>query len=52
MRSKLILKGQTSDIAMYSMLATEWPSRKAAFQDWLNPSNFEGEIQVSPLRVA
>lgn len=52
MRSKLILKGQTSDIAMYSMLAAEWPSRRTAFQDWLSPSNFEGEIQVRPLRVA
>jgi RimJ/RimL family protein N-acetyltransferase len=49
MRGKLILKGQTRDIAMYSLLANEWPGRKMAFEDWLDPSNFDGEQQRRPL---
>lgn len=49
MRNKLILKGQAKDIAMYSLLHSEWPGRKAAFEDWLAPSNFDGEQQRRPL---
>ena len=49
MRSKLILKGQATDIAMYSLLANEWPGRKVALKDWLDPSNFDGDQQRRPL---
>ena len=30
------------DTAWYSMLDVEWPARKAAFQAWLDPDNFDG----------
>ena len=48
-RSKLILKGATRDIAMYSLLASEWPQRRRAMQEWLVPSNFDRGVQRTPL---
>jgi len=44
----MILKGENRDTAWYSMLDSEWPSRKAAFKRWLASSNFDehgGQIQ-------
>ncbi len=52
MRSKLVLKGATRDIAMYSLLASEWPDRRRAMRDWLDPSNFENGIQHRPLALS
>jgi RimJ/RimL family protein N-acetyltransferase len=49
LRSKLILKGVTRDVAVYSLLATEWPDVKRAMRDWLDPSNFDGGVQRSPM---
>lgn len=40
-RQHLIIKGCNRDTAWYSMLDSEWPSRKAAFEQWLDPSNFD-----------
>ena len=40
-RQHLIVKGRNRDTAWYSMLDTEWPARKAAFERWLAPDNFE-----------
>jgi RimJ/RimL family protein N-acetyltransferase len=51
MRRKLILKGVTHDIPLYSMLAAEWPRVKVAMQEWLLPENFIDGRQVAPLRV-
>lgn len=51
MRRKLILKGATRDIAMYSLLADEWPERRQAMQDWLHPSNFANGTQRRPLSM-
>ena len=31
------------DTAWYSMLDREWPARKAAFEGWLAPENFDGD---------
>ncbi len=28
---------------MYSMLDSEWPARKAAFERWLSPDNFNAD---------
>jgi hypothetical protein len=28
---------------MYSMLDSEWPARKAAFERWLSPHNFNAD---------
>jgi RimJ/RimL family protein N-acetyltransferase len=39
-RQHMIVKGRNRDTAWYSMLDTEWPARKAAFERWLAPGNF------------
>ncbi len=52
MRQKLVLKGQIRDIAMYAMLSEEWPVRKQAMQDWLDPSNFDQGRQRQSLKLA
>ena len=49
MRNKLILKGATRSIPMYSMLASEWPERRRAMRAWLDPSNFIDGVQRAPL---
>ena len=40
-RQHMIVKGCNRDTAWFSMLDTEWPARKAAFERWLNPANFD-----------
>ena len=40
-RQHMIIKGRNRDTAWYSMLDSEWPSRKAAFEAWLAPGNFD-----------
>jgi RimJ/RimL family protein N-acetyltransferase len=40
-RQHMIIKGRNRDTAWYSMLDREWPSRKAAFEQWLSVSNFD-----------
>jgi len=50
MRRKWTLKGVPRDIAMYSLLDSEWPARRTALEDWLAPDNFINGVQVSPLR--
>ena len=48
-RQHLIAKGRNRDNAWFSMLDSEWPARKAAFERWLAPENFTpaGEQKVS-----
>ena len=41
-RQHMIVKGHSRDTAWYSMLDSEWPARKAAFERWLAPDNFDG----------
>jgi len=36
-----VVKGQSRDSAWYSMLDSEWPARKQAFEAWLAPENFD-----------
>lgn len=48
-RQHMIIKGRNRDTAWYSMLDAEWPSRKAAFEQWLHPSNFADGVQKEPL---
>lgn len=38
---RVTAKGNNRDTAWFSMLDSEWPERKAAFEAWLDPSNFE-----------
>jgi RimJ/RimL family protein N-acetyltransferase len=42
-RQHMIVKGCNRDTAWFSMLDSEWPKRKAAFERWLDPANFDGE---------
>lgn len=41
LRQHMIAKGRNRDTAYFSMLDTEWPARKAAFERWLAPENFD-----------
>lgn len=40
-RQHMIVKGRTRDTAWYSMLDSEWPARRAVFERWLAPENFD-----------
>lgn len=40
-RQHMIVKGQNRDTAWFSMLDSEWPARRAAFEAWLDPGNFD-----------
>ena len=42
-RQHMIVKGQNRDTAWFSMLDSEWPQRRAAFEAWLKPENFDPE---------
>jgi RimJ/RimL family protein N-acetyltransferase len=49
LRQHMIAKGHNRDTAYFSMLDREWPARKAAFERWLAPENFDaaGKQRVS-----
>ena len=52
-RQHMIVKGRSRDTAWFSMLDSEWPARKAAFERWLSPANFDREgRQREPLSSA
>lgn len=40
-RQHMIIKGRNRDTAWFSMLDSEWPKRKVAFERWLDHSNFD-----------
>ena len=40
-RQALVYKGRNRDTAWFSMLDSEWPSRKDALETWLADSNFD-----------
>jgi RimJ/RimL family protein N-acetyltransferase len=40
-RQHMMIKGVNRDTAWFSMLDSEWPARKAAFERWLDPANFD-----------
>jgi RimJ/RimL family protein N-acetyltransferase len=42
-RQHRIVKGRNRDTAWFSMLDSEWPERKARFERWLDPANFDAE---------
>jgi RimJ/RimL family protein N-acetyltransferase len=48
-RQHWIIKGRNRDTAWFSILDSEWPARKAAFERWLAPENFDaaGKQRVS-----
>ena len=50
-RQHMIVKGQNRDTAWFSMLDSEWPRIRTAFERWLDPSNFdESGTQRTKLR--
>ncbi|MCB1542694.1 MAG: GNAT family N-acetyltransferase [Rhodoblastus sp.] len=48
-RQHMIVKGRNRDTAWFAMLDGEWPTRRAAFETWLAPGNFDanGRQKVS-----
>lgn len=42
-RQDEIIKGRNRDTAWFSILDGEWPVVRAAFEAWLDPSNFAGD---------
>jgi RimJ/RimL family protein N-acetyltransferase len=49
-RDHMIIKGRSRDTAWFAMLAADWPARRAAFERWLAPDNFDaGGAQRQPL---
>ncbi len=41
----MIVKGRNRDTAWFAMLDSEWPARKAAYERWLAPDNFDSDGQ-------
>jgi RimJ/RimL family protein N-acetyltransferase len=42
-RQHMVVKGRNRDTAWYSMTDAEWPLRRATFEGWLAPENFDQE---------
>ena len=42
-RQHMIVKGRNRDTAWFAMLDVEWPARKAAYERWLSPDNFDAD---------
>ncbi len=43
LRAHMVVKGRERDTAMYSIIASEWPSRRDAILSWLDKGNFDAE---------
>ena len=49
-RQAIIMKGRNRDTAWFSIIDKEWPSRREAFQRWLDPANFDSRgVQLTKL---
>ncbi|MCZ7648756.1 MAG: GNAT family N-acetyltransferase [Planctomycetota bacterium] len=42
-RQHTIYKGRTRDTAWYSVIDSEWPALREAFERWLDPANFDAQ---------
>ena len=55
-RQAIVYRGRSRDTAWFSIVDSEWPAIKRAFQRWLDPSNFDSEVRqrarLSDLRTA
>jgi RimJ/RimL family protein N-acetyltransferase len=40
-RQAVVMKGRNRDTAWFSILDGEWPALRAAFEQWLDPANFD-----------
>ncbi|CAB3756262.1 GNAT family N-acetyltransferase [Paraburkholderia humisilvae] len=49
-RQAIVYRGRNRDTAWYSIIDSEWPAIRAAFNAWLEPANFKADgIQVRKL---
>ena len=49
-RQHMVQKGKNRDTAWYSVIDSEWPALKAAYQAWLSPDNFDANgMQIKRL---
>jgi len=39
-RQHMVIKGENRDTAWYSIIDTEWPALRQAYEEWLDPANF------------
>ena len=44
-RQMMVVKGRNRDTAWFSVIDSEWPALRAAFDAWLDPSNFDASGQ-------
>jgi hypothetical protein len=44
-RQAVVVKGRNRDTAWFSIVDSEWPALRAAFERWLDPANFDAEGQ-------
>ena len=52
-RQAVVYKGRSRDTAWYAVIDSEWPARRAAFEAWLDPRNFDVDgRQRRPLQGA
>ena len=50
-RQARVDRGRNRDTAWFSILDSEWPARREAFERWLDPANFDSRgRQLAPLR--
>jgi RimJ/RimL family protein N-acetyltransferase len=42
-RQHMIVKGRNRDTAWFSLLDSEWPAARTAFEAWLRPDNFDAD---------
>jgi len=41
-RQHMVVKDSNRDTVWFSILDSEWPTLKPAFERWLDPGNFDG----------
>jgi RimJ/RimL family protein N-acetyltransferase len=42
-RQHMVVKGQNRDTAWFSIIDSEWPALRAAYEAWLDPANFDAD---------
>ena len=42
-RQAAVVKGRNRDTAWFSILDSEWPALKRAYEQWLAPENFDAD---------
>lgn len=42
-RKHMIIKGRSRDTAWFAMIEDDWPARRAIFERWLAPENFDAD---------